>query len=223
MAAVSRTMAFACMEKPIPRYFSFSRMVSPSKAENRDKRTAFANSPGVSQLNEFLTPTPNRAGCPLTYIHSRFNRSLRNFLMRSLRNQADVDDFAQEVYLRIAGHMSAMQTDRAQAFVFTIAKNLLCDRSRRLARKLQQASVPCDETSLPDASLDPAGRMLDNERLQQLVAVLHRSCGNAQRAFMLSRVDGFSYGEIAEKMDVSVSMVEKHISSVLRALDTVED
>jgi len=159
----------------------------------------------------------------VTYVHTRFNRALRSYLRRSLENRSDVDDFVQEVYLRIARHDNTQHIDCIQAFVFKTAKNLLCDRSRRLATKLQQASVPCDDSSIPETSLDPAWRVLDNEKLQQFAAALRRTSANAQKAFMLSRVEGFSYAEIARRMDVSVSMVEKHISTACRALETVED
>lgn len=71
--------------------------------------------------------------------------------------------------------------------------------------------------------MDPAGRVIDEERLRRFFDALRSTSDNAQQAFRMSRLDGLSYAEIAERMDVSVSMVEKHISAVLRALDTVDD
>jgi RNA polymerase sigma-70 factor (ECF subfamily) len=159
----------------------------------------------------------------LAYVYSQFDSALRGYLMRSLGNQADADDFVQDVYLRIARQETVQHIDCAKAFVFKTAQNLLCDRSRRLATRLQQASVCCDDVPLTETCLDPAGRIADEERLERLLEALDQTSANAQEAFRLSRLDGLSYAEIAERMEVSVSMVEKHISAVLRALDTVDD
>lgn len=175
------------------------------------------------QLTELLPPAPELTSRLLTHIHSQFDGALRGYLMRRLGNRADADDFVQEVYLRIARQDSVQRIDCVRAFVFKTAQNLLCDRSRRLATKLQQASVCYDDMPLPDRGMDPAGRMVDEERFRHLVEALYRTSDNAQRAFQMSRLEGLSYAEIAERMDISVSMVEKHISAVLRALDTVDD
>lgn len=175
------------------------------------------------QVKVMFPPAPELTCRLLTYVHSRFDGALRGYLMRSLGNQADAEDFAQDVYLRLARQKDVQHIDCVKSFVFKTAKNLLCDRSRRLATKLQLASICCDDIALPEMSLDPAMRIVDEERLQQLVDVLEQTSDNAQRAFRMSRLEGLSYAEIAEQMEVSVSMVEKHISAVLRALDTVWD
>ncbi len=175
------------------------------------------------QLREFFPPAPALTSRLLSHIHSQFDGALRGYLLRSLGNPADADDFVQEVYLRIARQDSVQHIDCVKAFVFRTARNLLCDRSRRLATRLQQASICCDDVPLQETGMDPAGRAIDEERLQRLFDALDRTSDNAQQAFRMSRLEGLSYAEIAERMNVSVSMVEKHISAVLRALDAVDD
>jgi RNA polymerase sigma-70 factor (ECF subfamily) len=173
-------------------------------------------------LKQSFPPSPDLRARFLTYIHSEFEGMLRSYLMRSLGNQADADDYVQEVYLRIARQGSLRHIDSARAFVFKTARNLLCDRSRRLVTRLQEASVSCDDVVLSETSLDPAGRIIDEERLRCHLDALGRTSDKAQEAFRMNRLDGMSYNDIAQHMNISVSMVEKHISAVLRALDDVE-
>lgn len=175
------------------------------------------------QLKHTLPPLPELHARFLTYIHDEFEGMLRGYLMRNLGNQADADDYVQEVYLRIARQDSLQHIDCARAFVFKTARNLLCDRSRRLTTRLQQASVSCDDVVLPETGLDPAGRIMDEERLQHHMEALGRTSDKAQEAFRMNRLEGLSYTDIAQQMNVSVSMVEKHISAVLRALADVEE
>ena len=91
-------------------------------------------------------------------VYERLDSALRGFLMAKLRNEADADDFAQEVYLRFARIKNHQDIQSEKAFLFTTATNLLRDRSRRLATQLDRASVSFDNVSLECNSNDPARR-----------------------------------------------------------------
>lgn len=151
-------------------------------------------------------------------VYERFDKTLRGFLMNNLRNQAEADDMAQEVYLRFSRLQNHRQIRSEKAFLFTTAVNLLRDRSRRLATQLEKASIPMDDVSLECTVYDPAHRMVHGERLQLARRALDRCSPNCRQAFELSRIDGRSYAEIAALMGVSVSMVEKHVSAALREI-----
>ncbi|MCC5867838.1 MAG: RNA polymerase sigma factor [Gammaproteobacteria bacterium] len=156
--------------------------------------------------------------CFVQYLHQNFDSALRSFLMRKLGNIADVEDFSQEVYLRLVRVSSVERILCDKAFIFTIARNLLCDRSRRLSTRLAQASSGEDWEIPPDHSLDPATRAEDQERLDTMLAALDGLNDKSRQAFWMSRLDGLSYSEIACRIDVSISMVEKLISAALRAI-----
>lgn len=155
-------------------------------------------------------------------LYERYNASLRGYLVNNLHNEADAEDFAQEVYLRLSRMKDHSGILSNRAFLFTTATNLLRDKSRRLATQLDKASVSLDNVSLQCTSGDPADRIQHAEEL----ATAHRAIGslndNCRKAFWLSRIDGLSYPEIANVMGVSVSMVEKHISQALRRLREFE-
>ena len=160
----------------------------------------------------------NRAQRLVISLHSRFDAELRGFLMNSLRNRADVDDFAQEVYLRFLRREGRRQIHSDRAFLFTTAVNLLRDRSRRLTTRLERASVPVDDVSLSGAGEDPFEQVLCDEELRLMLSALDDLSSDCRQAFWLSRIDGQSYAEIAEKLSVSVSMIEKHISAALKRI-----
>jgi RNA polymerase sigma-70 factor (ECF subfamily) len=138
--------------------------------------------------------------------------------MKNLRNEADAEDFAQEVYLRFSRLRNHRKIKSERAFLFTTAINLLRDRSRRLATQLDRASVSIDDVTLECTSGDPCQRAVYAEQLLLMKAALADVKENCRSAFWMSRVDGKSYAEIADLMGVSVSMVEKHISAALKCL-----
>lgn len=166
-------------------------------------------------LDEFL-PESEASRRFVGSVYERFDASLRGFLMNKLRNEADAEDFAQEVYVRFARMRDHREIRSERAFLFTTATNLLRDRSRRLVTQLDKASVPVDNVSLECNADDPARRVQHAEQLERFEAALEELSDNCRQAFWSSRVDGLSYAEIAEQLGVSVSMVEKHISAALQ-------
>jgi RNA polymerase sigma-70 factor (ECF subfamily) len=107
------------------------------------------------------------------------------------------------------------------AFIFALARNLLRDRARRLHTKAEARSISFDaidlrcEAPTPDRSLELVQLL---QHVEQALAALNP---RAREAFMLHRVHGDSHTEIAAQMDISVSMVEKHIMSAIRLLGSI--
>lgn len=146
---------------------------------------------------------------------------LVGYLRANLRCDEDAHDMAQEVYLRIARHEDVSKIRSIKSFVFTIAKNLLRDKSRRCATKLSASSVSADDVTLAAPCGDPLEQLEATERMHRIESVIAALRPACREAYVLSRTYGLSYAAIADHMGISVSMVEKHISAALRALRSV--
>lgn len=159
---------------------------------------------------------------PLTSLHARFAGPLRRFFRSYRLNTADVDDLTQDVFMRLAGPRGRATLLKPEAFVFTLAKNLVRDRARRLHIRAGAHSIAVDDDDLrcerptPDQWLDLAQRI---EQVEVAVAALKP---RTREAFLLHRVNGDSYAAIAIQMEISVSMVEKHIMSAMTALRALQ-
>ncbi|MES2104735.1 MAG: sigma factor, partial [Pseudomonadota bacterium] len=57
--------------------------------------------------------------------------SLMRFLRRNWREESDILDLRQEIYVRIYESAARTMPDQVKPFVFTTARNLLIDRARR--------------------------------------------------------------------------------------------
>lgn len=143
---------------------------------------------------------------------------LMAYLCSRLQNPADAEDLAQETCTRVLQYRDDPAIADMRMMLFRIANNVLTDHYRRSDRRCVNDHVALDAIGPLQAPERPqADRVADRDaldRLRRTIARLPRKC---QLAFMLSRFDGLPHRQIADRMGISVKMVEKHIARALRA------
>lgn len=144
-------------------------------------------------------------------------RAIRRFLSRRISRAQDLEDQVQETFLR--GFAAEMKREIAEpkAYLFQVARNIALEARRKEAR------APTDNLEdsggadlLLDEDQAATEDWLDGRRKLALftraVAELPPQC---RRAFLLRRVEGLAYKQIANRMNISVSAVEKHVTAGL--------
>ena len=104
--------------------------------------------------------------------------------------------------------MAVAEVPEPRAYLFVATRNLALDRLRR-SRTEARADTPL--TALPDPSPSPEDAATSRQRLKLLVAALNELPAATRAVFLMARVDGLPHREIAMRLGISVSMVEKHI------------
>ena len=141
--------------------------------------------------------------------------AIRRFLAGYTKSAEDIEDFAQETFLR--GFAAEMRHDirEPRAYLFQIARRVAFERfrkSKRAPMELLEDSGGSD--ILLDEDQATADEWLDGRRKLALfaraVAHLPPQC---RKAFLLRRVDGLQYKQIANRMNITVSAVEKHVAA----------
>jgi len=156
---------------------------------------------------------------------SRFNHvflaqriSLLRTLERMVNNPSTAEDLLQETYLRVTRALSERAIDHLEPFVFQTARNLALDhlRARRIQSRTMLDDVPLDVVQSVAA---PASSAEDAAHAEQLLERLNVSLGELsarqQQIFILSRLHGHSYLEIAEQLGVSLSTVQKELKLIM--------
>jgi RNA polymerase sigma factor (sigma-70 family) len=165
---------------------------------------------------------PHR-GESLCALHARFSAPLQRFFRGYRLNSADVEDLTQDVFVRLAGPGAQTDLLKPDAFVFTLARNLVRDRARRLHTRAMAISVGVEDIDELRCERPTPEQLLDiSQRLQRVEKTLAGLKPATREAFELHRIHGHSYAEIALKMGVSVSMVEKHIMAAIAALRALD-
>lgn len=99
-----------------------------------------------------------------------------------------------------------------------IASNLLIDRARRAQVRHAEQHVSTDDVETHSTLNAPDRDLQCKRQLQQVESALAKVKSVHRQAFLLHRVEGLSYREIGDQLGISVSTVEKYISSALLAV-----
>jgi RNA polymerase sigma factor (sigma-70 family) len=151
-------------------------------------------------------------------------RDLIAFLQRKGQTLDDSEDLVQEAFARFhrAGH--GLDTPDARPLLFVIARNLLRDRWKSAGR--EAARQTADDVYALDAGPRAVAAeqraaddgLIERQGLAAAAVVIRGLPPRCRDAFLLHRFGDLTYRQIAERLGVSVSMVEKHIAEALRQL-----
>ncbi|MGE7956441.1 RNA polymerase sigma factor [Pseudomonas sp. NPDC089530] len=144
--------------------------------------------------------------------------SLLRTLQRMVDNPSTAEDLLQETYLRVTRALSERAVEHLEPFVFQTARNLALDhlRARRIQARTLLEDVPVDVVENVAAPLSSAEDAAHAEQLlERLNMSLAQLSPRQQQIFILSRLHGHSYLEIAEKLAVSQSTVQKELKLIM--------
>jgi RNA polymerase sigma-70 factor (ECF subfamily) len=136
----------------------------------------------------------------------RYQRRVYGVALRIVRRHDVADDVTQDAFLRAHQALSTFDTTRPFGpWVCRIAANLAINHVR--SPKAREEGLPDGHAETPSPTPGPLAGLLDREahdRLKEAMALLSPE----QRAvFVLRAVEGLSYKEIAEALDVSPGTV----------------
>lgn len=161
-----------------------------------------------------MTPT---ASIEMDEMARRYAVPLARYFRARVRSAADIDDMVQEVFLRLAARRDGGAVEAAENYIFTVAASVLNDSFRRAARR-GGTHQPFDEHLHADVDFSPERVFLGQEQLRVVEAALHELPERTRVVFVLHRYEEMSYAQIARRLQVSVSAIEKHMSKALAHL-----
>ncbi|BAV65348.1 RNA polymerase sigma factor [Sphingobium cloacae] len=155
------------------------------------------------------------AGKALKRLYLAHGRALQDYLTHKLRDPAAAADLAHDAFVRIAerGNAAALSNDRS--YLFRTAHNLAVDHIRRVERR---RTDPTDDERLAEIH-DDAPPLDEAVAARQMLARLHDVVADlpdrTRRIFVLAKVEGLTYAEVADQLGISESSVQKHLSIAL--------
>src|SRR6185312_14188520 len=87
---------------------------------------------------------------------TRHGRRLREYLAGRVRNRSDVPDLAQEVYLRLLRVERPEEIRSPEAYLFTIATNLIYEHAVRQSVAPPLVELESANFELPSEEIDPS-------------------------------------------------------------------
>jgi RNA polymerase sigma-70 factor (ECF subfamily) len=165
-------------------------------------------------------PPPDDNGAPsIDLLHRLYRDRLRRYFLKHLgATDADVEDFIQETFLRLSKPGRLDDIANVEAYVFQIAANLIAERARQRASRGETVHGGVD-AEFKDETLVPAERALEaRQDLAAIVRALQELPARTRAIFLLQRFEGMTYVEIAKKLGVTPSAIDKQMARAIAHL-----
>lgn len=137
--------------------------------------------------------------------------AIKRFIGRFLSRPQDIDDVSQEAFLKAYSAEKVRHIDQPKAYLFRISKNIALTS---LSKKSNQITDYIEESVDSQVLLEcPSveGEVEAHQYIGQFCAAAATLPPQCCKAFLLRKVYGLSHKEIAERLDIAVSTVEKHL------------
>ncbi len=164
-----------------------------------------------------------------TELVEKYKQPVMNFVCRSLRDETEAEDLAQNVFLQVYKSRARYErTAKFSTWLFTIARNLCLNeirrRTRHPAESLEETHVESDD--LPPRQYEdkqvflPTETVLHSELARKIEEALAALPENQRTAILLCRQDELSYEEIAQVLGCSLSATK---SLIHRGRETLKE
>jgi RNA polymerase sigma-70 factor (family 1) len=150
-------------------------------------------------------------------LFDRYRNRIYQTAIRYLKSPVLAQEVVQDVFLKLWFERKNIRTDLSlEAWLFTIAKNNLLNRIKKLANEWKALK---NLGYLGEKSDDTTENKIQESQYNQLLQQALLTLSDQQRkVFLLSRTEQLTYNEIGEKLGISPLTVKTHIS---RALETI--
>lgn len=142
---------------------------------------------------------------------------LRRYLTRLLRDETEAEDVAHDAFLRVLPVVERDEAQKPAALLYTTARRLAINRiKRRDLAPVARDSFLLDHhaAAQPGVAQQVMARQ-ELERLEAAIAALPEGC---RAVLLLRKVELLSHQEIAARLGIAVSTVEKQHARALRLL-----
>ncbi|MBO9544467.1 sigma-70 family RNA polymerase sigma factor [Caulobacter sp.] len=141
-----------------------------------------------------------------------YEAELRRALKRRAPVGFEVDDIIQEAYARLAASPSVDHIHSPRSYLYRMAGGIMTDYARR--QKVVPMVVVEDYEAIGAASADPSPEavVLHRDQLSRLKRIFSQLPPAVAEVFRLRRIDGMSQKEVARRLKVPESTIEKRMA-----------
>lgn len=149
------------------------------------------------------------------YWNDSLAEELLHFLTRRLRCSDTAAEITHETYIRFCQTSQTTPVNNARALAYRIALNLAVDYQRK-AKVRSDRAVEGDFEAFADSfqstEAGPEQIAIAQQNLTTLEQALMELPTDCRNAFLWRGIDGLTYLEIAARLGISESMVNKHLT-----------
>ena len=166
--------------------------------------------------HELLTRLKTGDMLAFDQIYEMYSHKLFSFVFKILKNEAEVDDIVQEVFVKIWESRDKLEDYKLlNAYIFTIAYNNSIDLIRKRISNNKYLEHLKNSASINFTS-NIVSQIEFNELSNQVEKLIAKIPDRQKQVYLLHREEGLTYPEIAEQMGISKNTVENHMAKALK-------
>jgi RNA polymerase sigma factor (sigma-70 family) len=157
-------------------------------------------------------------------LYRRYRGRIKTFVRGLVHDDARAEDITQEAFFSALRRLRATDSEIAfKPWIYEIARNAAIDSYRRTSRS-EEVSIdaddltPSDRVRLVGASV-PDSVLVVKERLDHLRGALDELSDTHHRIIVMRELEGLSYREIGERLELSRPAVESTLFRARRRLE----
>jgi len=141
------------------------------------------------------------------------SKTVFNYIYYKFGNEEKAHDAVQEAFVKLWENCAKVTPDKAKSYVYTVANNLYLN-----VIKAEKVRLKYADKSNDSSNESPEFLMEEKQFKEKLDRALDSLPENQRTTFLLNRIDGKKYTEIAEIEGVSVKAIEKRMHLALKTL-----
>ncbi len=164
------------------------------------------------------TPSPAAApGRDFATLYRATLSPLRRYLSRLLGNTTEAQDIAHDAYIRVYPTVTTQPTEQPEALLYLTARRLAINRLKR--RSISPIHTgPADLDTAASAAPSVEQQVMARQELTLLEIAIAELPPGCRAVLLLRKVELLSHREIADRLGIAVSTVEKQHARALRLL-----
>ena len=156
------------------------------------------------------------------YLFKTYYPRLRGYAIRFVEDEETARDIIQECFMRFWEKREMLSAVSVTSLLFAMVRNGCLNYLKHLSivekHQIEYLATIDGEEHLyhTDFSLDAEHKLLYAELQEQINIVIGQLPERSREVFLMSRFKGLKNREIADKLQISTTAVEKHISKALK-------
>ena len=153
-------------------------------------------------------------------IYNRYCSRLHDFVLKFLKQEEDAEEIVQEVFIKIWNSRSKIDIYASfDSFLFTIAYNATMSLLRKRISEAKSREYLRYQQQI-DSSDNVINEIQFQELNHKIELLIEKLTPRQKEIYVLSREEGLSHKEIAQRLDISESTVNNHLVSIIKYLKT---
>jgi len=170
-----------------------------------------------SQLSDEQLMSEIKAGNMLAFdtLYHKYNRRIYKFAVSILKSSEDAENILQDVFLKLWINRDNVEKDSSvRYYIFSTTYNSSITIIRG---KMKESRFLESLKNMQDFEHDPVNLEIEYKELEGKLNEIIESLPERQKeVYLLHKVEGLKYSEIAERLNISVNTIENHMSRALK-------